>query len=48
MMQTVYRAIIALILLLTVRCAYREKDFWNQAPAALVVIPLELRMLLIK
>ena len=48
MMQVVYRAIIALILLLTVRCAYREKDFWKQATAALVVIPLVLRLLLIK
>jgi len=47
-MQIVYRIVIALILFLTGRCAYREKDFWKQATAALVIIPLVLRILLIK
>lgn len=47
-MTLIYRAIIALVLLLTVRCALREKDFWKQATAALVIIPLVLRLLLIK
>jgi hypothetical protein len=47
-MQIVYRIIISLILFLTVRCAYREREFWKQATAALVIIPLILRLLLIK
>ena len=47
-MQIIYRIIIALILFLTVQCAYREKEFWKQAAAALVIIPLVLRILLIK
>lgn len=47
-MTLIYRAIIAFIILLTVRCAFREKDFWKQATAALVIIPLVLRLLLIK
>jgi len=47
-MQLVYRVIIALVLCLAARCAYREKEFWKQATAALVIIPLVLRILLIK
>jgi hypothetical protein len=47
-MQIIYRVIIMLILFLTVRCAYRENEFWKQATAALVIIPLVLRLLLIK
>ena len=47
-MLIVYRVIIALVLFLTARCAYRERDFWKQATAALVIIPLVLRILLIK
>lgn len=48
MMLLIYRAIIALVVLLTVRCAFLEKDFWKQATAALVIIPLVLRFLLVK
>jgi len=47
-MQIIYQIIIALIMFLTVICAYREKEFWKQATAALVIIPLVLRILLIK
>ena len=47
-MQIIYRIIIALVLFLAVRCTYREKEFWKQATAALVIIPLVLRILLIK
>jgi hypothetical protein len=43
-----YRGIAALILLLTVRCCFRERDFWKQATAAIVVIPLLLRLFMIK
>lgn len=48
MMTLIYRLILALVLFLTVRCCFREKDFWRQATAALVVIPLLLRLLLVK
>ncbi|MDR1978783.1 MAG: hypothetical protein LBQ42_08620 [Synergistaceae bacterium] len=44
----VYRGILALVLLLTVRCCYEEKNFWKQATAALVVVPLLLRLFMIK
>ena len=44
----IYRIIIAMVLFLTVRCCFREKSFWKQATAALVVIPLILRLLMLK
>ena len=47
-MTYVYRAIVLFILLLVVSCQFKEKDFWKQATAALVVIPLVLRLLLVK
>ena len=47
-MTLIYRCILAMVLLLTVRCCYREKDFWKQGTAALVVIPLLLRLLMVK
>jgi hypothetical protein len=47
-MTLVYRGIAAFVLLLTVRCCLRERDFWKQATAALVVIPLLLRLFMIK
>ena len=47
-MTLIYRFILALVLLLTVRCCFKEKDFWKQATSALVVIPLLLRLLMIK
>jgi hypothetical protein len=47
-MTLLYRAIVLFILLLTVRCQFRERDFWRQATAALVVVPLLLRLLRIK
>ena len=47
-MTLVYRAIVLFVLLLVVSCQFREKDFWKQATAALVVVPLVLRLILIK
>ncbi|MEA4881446.1 MAG: hypothetical protein VB045_08210 [Synergistaceae bacterium] len=47
-MTLVYRAIVLFVLLLVISCQFREKDFWKQATAALVVVPLVLRLLLIK
>ena len=47
-MTLIYRGILAIVLLLTIRCCFREKEFWKQATAALVVIPLLLRLFMIK
>ena len=47
-MAMIYRIIIVMVLSLTVRCCFREKNFWRQATAALVVIPLLLRLLMLK
>ena len=47
-MTLIYRAIVLFVLLLVISCQFREKDFWKQATAALVVVPLVLRLLLIK
>ena len=47
-MTLVYRGILAIVLFLTIRCCFREKEFWKQATAALVVIPLLLRLFMIK
>ena len=45
MMTWIYLAIVALVLALSVRCCLAERDFWKQATAALVVVPLILRHL---
>lgn len=47
-MTIIYRLIVAIILFLTVRCCFREKDFWKQSTAALIVIPLLLRLFMVK
>ena len=47
-MTLIYRGIVALVLFLVLRCMFREKDFWKQVTGALVLVPLILRLLLIK
>ncbi len=47
-MTLVYRLLVLVILALAIRCMFRERDFWKQATAALVVVPLVLRLLMIK
>ncbi|WP_213694511.1 hypothetical protein [Aminiphilus sp.] len=47
-MTPIYRGIVALVLFLVLRCMFREKDFWKQVTGALVLIPLVLRLLLLK
>lgn len=47
-MTLIYQGILAAVLLLVVRCLFRERDFWKQATAALVIIPLLLRLFMIK
>jgi len=48
MITILYRVIIAFVLCLTVWNLYTEKKIRMQANAALVVIPLLLRLLMIK
>ncbi len=47
-MTLIYRLIVIFILLIVLRCQFREKDIWVQAIAALTSIPLILRALMIK
>ena len=47
-MTFVYRLLVLVILALVIRCMFRERDFWKQATEALVVVPLVLRLLMIK
>ncbi|MGC9490519.1 MAG: hypothetical protein ACP5CD_04760 [Thermovirgaceae bacterium] len=47
-MTFIYRGIVFFVLAFVIRCMFREKDFWKQVTAALVVLPLILRVLLIK
>lgn len=48
MITWIYRGIVALVLVFTVWNLFREKSIARQANAALVVIPLVLRLLMIK
>lgn len=47
-MTLIYRGIVLFVLALVIRCMFREKEFWKQATGALVVIPLILRVLMLK
>lgn len=47
-MTLIYRLILLLVLLLVLRCMFRERSFWKQATAAMVVVPMVLRLLMIK
>lgn len=48
MITLVYRGIVALVLVFTVWNLFSEEKLVNQANAALVVIPMVLRLLMIK
>lgn len=47
-MTFIYRILLAIVLFFTLWNLYSEKDLKNQANAALVLIPLILRILMIK
>lgn len=47
-MTLIYRLILLLILILVLRCMLRERSFWKQTTAALVIIPLVMRLLMLK
>lgn len=48
MITLIYRGIVALVLTFTVWNLFTEEKIMNQANAALVVIPMILRLLMIK
>lgn len=48
MITLIYRGIVGLVLVFTVWNLFSEKKLVNQANAALVVIPMILRLLMIK
>lgn len=47
-MTLIYRGIVLFTLLVVLRCMFREKDFWKQVTATMVIIPLVLRILMVK
>lgn len=48
MLTLAYRGVAILVLLLVGRCMMQEKEFWKQVTGALVLVPLILRILMIK
>ncbi len=47
-MTLIYRLILLMVLLLVLKCMFRERSFWKQATAAMVLIPVVMRLLMIK
>ncbi|HXK99280.1 hypothetical protein [Acetomicrobium sp.] len=48
MIMLIYRGIALFISLVVVHCMFQEEEFWKQASATMVIIPLVMRVLLIK
>lgn len=44
----IYRGILVFMAIFVTLCMFREKSFWKQATAAMVLIPMVLRILMIK
>ena len=42
-MTLIYRLILLLVLILVLKCMFRECSFWKQVTAAMVVIPVVLK-----
>ena len=47
-MTLIYRGIVLFVMLFVLRCMFKEKSFWKQVTCAMVLIPLVLRLLMIK
>ena len=47
-MTLIYRGIVLFVMLFVPRCMFKEKSFWKQVTGAMVLIPLVLRLLMIK
>ena len=48
LLTLIYRGILVFMAVFIVICMFREKSFWKQAGAAMVLIPMILRILMIK
>ena len=47
-MTLIYRLILVLLSVLVLRSMFRETSFWKQFAAAMILIPMALRILMIK
>ncbi|EFB90778.1 hypothetical protein [Pyramidobacter piscolens] len=47
-MTLIYRGIVLFVLIFVLRCMFKERSFWKQVTGAMVLIPLVLRLLMIK
>lgn len=47
-MTLIYRGIVLFVILFVLRCMFKERSFWKQVTGAMVLIPLVLRLLMIK
>ena len=47
-MTLIYRGIVLFVMLFVLRCMFKEKSFWKQVTGAMGLIPLVLRLLMIK
>ena len=48
LMTLIYRGIVLFVLIFVLRCMFKERSFWKQVTGAMVLIPLVLRLLMIK
>ncbi len=48
LLTLIYRGILVFMAIFIIICMFREKSFWKQAGAAMVLIPMILRILMIK
>lgn len=48
MLTVVYRGILVFMAVFVIRCLFRERSFLKQVTAAMVLIPMVLRILMIK
>ena len=47
-MTLFYRGILVFMMFFVLRCMFRERSFWKQFADAMVLIPMILRILMIK
>ncbi len=47
-MTLIYRGILLFVMVFVLRCMFQERSFWKQVTAAMVLIPMVLRLLMIK
>ncbi|MDY3869143.1 MAG: hypothetical protein SOZ52_07205 [Pyramidobacter sp.] len=47
-MTLIYRGILLFVMIFVLRCMFTERSFWKQVTGAMVLIPMVLRLLMIK